>query len=172
MLQVTRRADYAVRLMIEVAAHQGSPLTTAEIAGRQGIPYQFLRKVARDLAGRGLLVTERGGHGGLTLGRDADEISVLDILRALDLPPLNDCSADPDNCKRRHVCAAFPVWFEAQREIDRVLAEAKVSSLVRRHQVLHSAQVPGRGGQKSRQGHSIGSPVTGRMAHGIGIETT
>lgn len=136
MLQITKRADYAVRLMVEVAAHRGMPITTAEIARREGIPYQFLRKVARELAARGLLVSERGGRGGLSLAREAEEISVLDIMRALDAPPLNDCSIQPDRCARREACAVFPVWFEAQREIDRVLKGATLAKLVRAHRVL------------------------------------
>ena len=137
MLQITKRADYAVRLMVVVAAHRGTPITTAEIARRERIPYQFLRKVAQELAGRGLLVSERGGRGGLSLAREAEAISVLDIMRALDAPPINDCSIQPDGCVRRGSCAVFPVWFEAQREIDRVLEGARLSKLVRAHRVLH-----------------------------------
>lgn len=149
MLQITKRADYAVRLMVEVAAHQGRPVTTAEIAERQEIPYQFLRKVGRELASKGLLVSERGGRGGLSLARGAEEISVLDVLRALDLPPMNDCSVDPDNCARRESCAVFPVWFEAQRAIDRVLGGATLSKLVRTHRALQPRPATGERGQKA-----------------------
>ena len=62
MLQITRKADYAVRLMVEVAAHSGESVTTAEIAESQAMPYQFLRKVAQVLSAKGLLASERGGR--------------------------------------------------------------------------------------------------------------
>ena len=146
MLQITRKADYAVRLMVEVAAHSGESVTTAEIAESQAMPYQFLRKVAQVLSAKGLLASERGGKGGLTLARPPENISVLDILQALDLPPINDCAVDPDDCARREICAVYPVWFEAQREIERVLGGTALSKLVRAHRVLQSrAHAAGRG---------------------------
>ena len=149
MLQITRKADYAVRLMVEVAAHSGGTIATAEIAQRQDIPYQFLRKVAQELVASGLLNSERGGHGGLALGRAPESISVLDVLRALDLPPINNCTLDPDDCGRREGCAAFGVWFEAQAAIDRVLGEATLSRLARSHRVLQAGK-GGRNGQKAQ----------------------
>lgn len=148
MLRITKKADYAVRLMVEVACYSGRAITTAEIAERQDIPYQFLRKVARTLASRGLLVSERGGKGGLTLARAPEDISVLDILRALGLPPINDCSVDPDNCPRREICAVFPVWFEAQREIERVFGAARLSRLVRAHRALLARAAAAETGQR------------------------
>ena len=98
MLQITRKADYAVRLMMEVAAHPGEIVNTAQVAKRQDIPRQFLRKVAQTLTMNGLLVSERGGNGGLILARPADQITVLDILRAVDVLAVNDCTIAPDSC--------------------------------------------------------------------------
>jgi Rrf2 family protein len=82
MLELTKKADYALRLMIEVAASDGS-LTTAQIASREDIPYQFLRKVVQELVGGGLLASSRGGHGGLALAHPAETISLLEIVRAV-----------------------------------------------------------------------------------------
>lgn len=146
MLQITRKADYAVRLMVEVATHSGESVTTAQIAESQAMPYQFLRKVAQALAAKGLLASERGGRGGLTLARPAGQISVLDILKALDSPAVNECVVDPDSCERREICAVYPVWFEAQREMERVLGGTALSKLVRAHRVLQSrVHATGRG---------------------------
>lgn len=165
MLQVTKKADYAVRLMVEVAAHAGESVTTAQIAERQAMPYQFLRKVAQILAAKGLLVTERGGRGGLALARPAEGISVLDILQALDLPPINDCSVDSDNCARRHICAVYPVWFEAQCEMERVLGETALSKLVRAHRVLQSRAHATERGQTAPIRGSISPILDGPRAH-------
>ena len=137
MLQITRKADYAVRLVMEVAsARQDETVTTALVARRQEIPYQFLRKVAQTLTAGGVLTGERGGAGGLSLARPAEQISVLDVLMALDTPQVNDCSINPDNCKRRSVCAAYPVWSEAQREMERILGRTPISRLARVHRAI------------------------------------
>ncbi|KKK48999.1 hypothetical protein LCGC14_3139510, partial [marine sediment metagenome] len=60
MLRLSRNADYALRLMLEVGGHAQGLLTTAEVARRQEIPFEFLRKIARTLVSNGLLVSERG----------------------------------------------------------------------------------------------------------------
>lgn len=174
MLQITRKADYAVRLMVEVAAHSGESVTTAEIAERQAMPYQFLRKVAQALAGKGLLVSERGGKGGLTLARPPEDISVLDILQALDLPPLNDCAVDPDDCVRREICAVYPVWFEAQHEMERVLGGTALSKLVRAHRVLQSRADAMERGQtaliRGSKGPILDCPRAGERRNGNPLE--
>jgi Rrf2 family protein len=118
MLQITRKADYAVRLMMEVAAHPGETVSTAQVAKRQDIPRQFLRKVAQALTTDGLLVGERGGNGGLILGRPADQITALDILRAVDVLAVNDCTISPDSCQRRAMCAAY-LLVRGAREMER-----------------------------------------------------
>ena len=168
MLQLTRKTDYGIRLMLEVGTHGNGGMSTAEVARRQEIPYQFLRKVARTLANSGLLVSERGGKGGLTLARAPEDISVLDILRALGLPPINDCSVDPDNCPRREICAVFPVWFEAQREIERVLGAARLSKLVRAHRALLVRAAAAETGQPAlERGYKYPIPIR-QMAHARG----
>lgn len=165
MLQITKKADYAVRLMFEVGAHPGGAITTAEVAKRQEIPYQFLRKVAQMLVARGLLVSERGGKGGLRLARPPEAISVLDILQALDLPPLNDCSTNPNNCKRRAICAAFPVWYEAQLEVDRVLGGTPLSKLIRTHRALEARTTVLQTGQTAHERDAEDLIQAGRKAH-------
>jgi Rrf2 family protein len=153
MLQITRKADYAVRLVMEVAANSGGHVTTAQVARREDIPYQFLRKVAHTLVGSGILAGEKGGKGGLALARPADEITVLDVLRAIDVLAVNDCTVSPESCARRSICAAYPFWFEAQREMERVLANTPISRIARAHLALQT-----RGGRSSSNLDPI-SPV-------------
>ena len=157
MFKLTRKADYAIRLMIDVGAQPGARIGTAEIATRQQIPYQFLRKVAQSLVAHGLLTAERGAGGGLSLARPAESISVLDVVSAIDVPCLNHCTIDPSQCDRRHVCAAYPVWSEVQREIERVLGGVRISDLVRRHRALSLTKAPGSTrdtpGDRSRAAH-------------------
>jgi Rrf2 family protein len=137
MLQLSREADYALLLMLEVGAHTEGAITTAEVARRQQIPYEFLRRyVARTLVRQGLLVSERGTGGGLTLARPAEKISVLDIVRAFGSLALNRCTADPPRCDCRELCPVYPVWAEAQYEVERVLGGTRLSSLIGRQMRL------------------------------------
>jgi Rrf2 family protein len=133
MLQLSREADYALCLMLEVGAHTEGAITTAEVARRQQIPYEFLRRyVAQTLVRQGLLVSVRGVGGGLTLARPAEKITVLDIVRAFDPLALNRCTADPPRCDCRELCPVYPVWAEAQYEVERVLGGTRLSSLIGR----------------------------------------
>ncbi len=136
MYCLTRKADYGLRLMLEVAAQNEGSMTVADVAERKQIPYEFLRKVAQRLASQGLLATERGFRGGVSLARPAEMITLLDIVHAFESPALNHCTADPSRCDRRDVCAVYPVWVEAQSEVERVLGGTSLSSLVDRQEVL------------------------------------
>jgi Rrf2 family protein len=140
MFQLNRRADYAVRLLLEVAGHPQGYLATAEAARRQQMPYEFIRKVAQTLVSSGLLVSERGMHGGLSLARPAEEISLLDIVRASGSPALNRCTTDPPRCDRLGSCAAHPVWIEAQNQVENILSGARLSDMVERQAALNRAR--------------------------------
>ena len=136
MLQLNRKADYGLRLMLEVGGSAQGTLTTAEVARRQQIPYEFLRKVAQPLVSRGLLASERGVHGGLSLARPAKEISVLDIVSTFGAASLNRCTIDPPLCDRRPQCAVYPVWAEAQHQVEQVLAGSRLSQLITHQETL------------------------------------
>jgi len=136
MLELTKKADYALRTMIEVAASEGGSLSTAEVAEREDIPYQFLRKVAQELVAAGLLTSSRGVRGGLALAHPAQTISLLEIVRAVDEPALSRCLIDPAACNRRSRCVIYPVWRRLQRELERAMESVLLSDLAERHRVV------------------------------------
>ncbi len=154
MFQLSREADYALLLMLEVAGHTEGAITTAEVARRLQLPREFLRRyVARTLVRKGLLVSERGVGGGLTLARPAEKITVLDIVRAFGSLALNRCTADPPRCDCRELCPVYPVWAEAQQEVERVLGGTRLSSLIGRQVRLDQrASRPGLRARPPRQG--------------------
>jgi Rrf2 family protein len=133
MFELTRKADYALRLMIEVAASGDGSRTTAEIAAREDIPYQFLRKVAQELVAAGLITSSRGAHGGLALAHPASTISLLEVVRAVHEPAISKCLIDQAACTRRSRCVIFPVWRRLQRDMERAMEAVTLSDLARRH---------------------------------------
>ncbi|MFQ5473656.1 MAG: RrF2 family transcriptional regulator, partial [Dehalococcoidia bacterium] len=140
MLHISRQTDYGLRLMVEIASNDGGPITTIEVARRQDVPYQFLRKVARSLVAAGLLVSNRGTGGGLSLARPPDSVTMLDIVDALETVALNDCTAVPPRCERRDRCAVFPVWVRAQASVEGLLTSNTLSELATKQTKLSLLQ--------------------------------
>ena len=140
MLHISRQTDYGLRLMVEIASNDGGSLTTIEVAQRQDLPYQFLRKVAQSLVSAGLLVSERGAGGGLSLARSPDSVTVLDIVDSLDTIALNDCTGKPPRCDRRDRCAVFPVWARMQALIESELGSVSLSELAEKQAGLSLVQ--------------------------------
>ncbi|WP_020670364.1 RrF2 family transcriptional regulator [Amycolatopsis nigrescens] len=89
-MRVSVKADYAIRVMAQLAAGPSDgPVTAASLAKDQDLPLKFLHSVLRELKGARLVRSTRGPEGGFELWRPAGEISVADVLRAIDGPLVN-----------------------------------------------------------------------------------
>ena len=84
MISVTSKSRYAVVAMAELARSGPDPVPIATVAERRGMPVQFLEQLFSTLRRDGLLDSRRGMRGGYTLARPADEITVLEVVQALD----------------------------------------------------------------------------------------
>jgi Rrf2 family cysteine metabolism transcriptional repressor len=84
VISVTSKSRYAVVALAELARSGDSPVPIGTIAERRGMPVQFLEQLFSTLRRGGLLTSHRGVKGGYTLARPADEISVLEVVQALD----------------------------------------------------------------------------------------
>src|SRR3990170_3768906 len=94
-MQITRQADYAVRAVWYLARMGGQRAATSQVAREQRIPPSFLAKIISQLSIAGLLHTSRGARGGVTLAREPKEISLLEVVEAIDGPiQLNECVGD------------------------------------------------------------------------------
>jgi Rrf2 family protein len=118
-MQITRQADYAVRAMVYLA--QLGPdqrAATSQIAHEKQIPPSFLAKIVSQLSVAGLLTTSRGAHGGVSLAKEPDQISLLDVVEAIDGPILlNECVGENSDCSFGDSCVMKPVWCDAQQEL-------------------------------------------------------
>jgi Rrf2 family protein len=139
MLELTKKADYALRLMVEIAASTESSLTTSEVARREEIPFQFLRKIAQDLVAADLLVSSRGSHGGLSLSHPAETISLLEIVRAVNELAVSRCVIDPAACTRRNRCVIYPIWRRLQRGMESAMEAVLLSDLADHHRRVLTA---------------------------------
>ncbi len=115
-MQITRQADYAVRAMVYLAQQLDKPIATGTIAKEKSIPPSFLAKIVSQLSVAGLLSTSRGAHGGVRLAKPAEDISLLDVVEAIDGPILlNDCVGESNVCEFDDDCPLKPVWCDAQK---------------------------------------------------------
>ena len=130
-MQITRQADYAIRA-VRYLAKQGpnQRAATSTIATEMKIPASFLAKIISQLSIAGLLHTSRGAKGGVTLAREPGEISLLDVVEAIDGPILlNECVGDPANCVFSDDCLVHPIWVEVQESMVKRLRETKFNQL-------------------------------------------
>ncbi len=131
MVRLTRMADYAIVLMHQVATAGSSPLNAGELAGETRIPRPTTTKVLKSLARAGLLTSSRGIHGGYTLAYSALDISVADIVAAVEGPiALTDCIEDaPGACELESCCQVRETLQVVNRTVRRALREVSLADL-------------------------------------------
>lgn len=121
-MEISRQADYAIRAIMDLAVMpHGTLVQTREIASRQNIPEKYLPTIVRTLARAGLLRTLRGSHGGVSLARPAMEITLRDVVEAIDGPVLlNRCMIRPGECGgdgHETLCALHEFWERLVQDI-------------------------------------------------------
>ncbi|HET7090494.1 MAG TPA: Rrf2 family transcriptional regulator [Anaerolineae bacterium] len=111
-MEITRQSDYAVRAVLDLAMLSDDERAFSEaIAGRQDIPTAFLTKIFSRLSAEGIVTTRRGVKGGVHLARPASEITMLEVIEAIDGPiALNRCTRRPSDCSLDATCAVYPIW--------------------------------------------------------------
>ena len=131
-MQLTRAADYGVRVMIHLAnGIPGTRSSLTDLAGEAEVSPAFLSKVLQRLVRAGLVASRRGKRGGFELLERGRQASLMDILAALDgVPELNACLLE-GGCHRSRWCAAHGVWAEAQEKMREVLVGATLQRLAR-----------------------------------------
>ncbi|MEK7292606.1 MAG: Rrf2 family transcriptional regulator [Actinomycetota bacterium] len=135
----TRRTDYGIRALIYLASHHGERSKAAEIAEAMDIPAKFLHQVLQELQ-RGQLVASRPSRsGGYSLTRDPADISVLDIVQALEGPiRATECALRGGPCHWEDVCALHWVWSAAQQALADQLGSATLAKLAEDDRALAS----------------------------------
>jgi Rrf2 family protein len=133
-MQLTRAADYGVRVMIQLAtlpSHQRTRLP--ELARATGAPESFLSKVLQALCRAGFIVSQRGQAGGFEILPAGRTASISAVIEAVEGPIcLNICVDQGTRCKRSVFCPAHPIWERAQEAVLAVLNEANVGELAAR----------------------------------------
>ena len=133
-MRLSARADYALRAAIELAASERSHVTAEQLARAQRIPGKFLEAILTQLRRAGLVRSQRGPEGGFWLARPAAEISLADIIRAIDGPLVGVRGERPE--KVGYTGAAEPlqaVWIAVRANERAILEEVTLAHIAARH---------------------------------------
>lgn len=133
-MRVSTRGRYGLRAMVDMALHGGSgPVALHEIAGRQHVSESYLEQVFSSLRKAGLVAAQRGAMGGYELGRSADEISVGDVLRALEGPLAPVHCVDEVRagrpCAREVLCTTRGFWEKLRDHVTQFLDATSIQDL-------------------------------------------
>jgi Rrf2 family protein len=131
-MHISARADYAVRAASELAAAQpaGDPVKGEHLSRAQGIPHKFLENILSDLRHAGLVRTRRGSEGGYSLTRPGAEISVAEVLRAIEGPLATVQGTRPEELHYEGAAASLPeVWVALRANLRGVLESVSLADL-------------------------------------------
>jgi Rrf2 family protein len=129
---LTRKSDYAVRCVLFLSKEEGRTVGAAEIAAAVLVPKTFLAKVLQRLAKKGIVESVKGAAGGFRLAKAPSQISLLDVIEAVQgASVLNACAVDKTACSLSVSCAVHPVWVGLRRDIEKRLAGEDFARLTR-----------------------------------------
>jgi Rrf2 family protein len=130
-MRITAKADYAVRATLELAAAEdGAPVKGERLSDAQDIPLQFLEHILLELKHAKIIRTKRGVHGGYWLARPADEITVADVIRAVEGPLANIADDPPEETSYPAPAERLrDVWIAVRANLRAVLEEVTLKDL-------------------------------------------
>jgi Rrf2 family protein len=132
-MRISAKADYAVRAALELSASPDrAPVKGTVLAEAQRIPLQFLEQIMLELKRAGLVQTKRGARGGYWLARPADEVTVADVIRAVEGPLANIHDLSPEETSYPGPAERLrDVWIAVRANLRAVLEEVTLAELVR-----------------------------------------
>jgi Rrf2 family protein len=132
-MKLTRGGEYGIRGVLYLAQQDNGKISMlSAIAKAQDVPPRFLAKIFQALAKAGIVRSHRGAKGGFSLARPAAEITIKDVIEAIEGPIyLNVCLVAPGECSRDKICPMHRVWEEAQDKMMGVLGQANFADLVK-----------------------------------------
>lgn len=129
-MRISAKADYALRAAAELATADGGPVKGEQLATKQQIPPKFLENILGDLRHAGLVRSQRGADGGYWLQRPADEITLAEIVRAVEGPLATVRGQRPEDVGYTGAAEQLQrVWIAVRRNLREVLEEVTLADL-------------------------------------------
>jgi Rrf2 family protein len=130
-MRVTAKSDYALRALIEIARRgDAGPVSAEEIGRLQDIPHGFLQAILADMRRAGILVAQRGQSGGWRMNRDAETVTVADVIRAVDGPLVSVYGLRPEAVEYDDSAQVLQhVWIAARHSLRMVFEQVTIQQL-------------------------------------------
>jgi Rrf2 family protein len=130
-VRISAKVDYAVRAAIELAATGGEPIKGEAIADAQDIPLKFLENILGELKHTGIVASRRGAQGGYWLAKDADDVSLADIVRAVEGPLATVRGQGPESLTYKGEAEPLQkVWIALRANIREVMEDTSLADVV------------------------------------------
>ena len=130
-MRISAKVDYAVRAALELAASGGEPVKGEAIADAQGIPLKFLENILGELKHTGIVASRRGAQGGYWLAKDADDVSLADIVRAVEGPLATVRGQGPESLSYKGEAEPLQkVWIALRANIREVMEDTSLADVV------------------------------------------
>ena len=135
-MRLTTKGRYAVTAMLDLAIHATeSPVPLADISQRQGISLSYLEQLFARLRRQGLVKSARGPGGGYRLNREAEDITVVEVLNAIDEKIDTTRCGGKGDCQDGHACLTHDLWADLSKQISDFLSGISLGELVERRSV-------------------------------------
>jgi Rrf2 family protein len=130
-MRVSAKSDYALRALIEMASRvDGRPVSAEELGRLQEIPHGFLQAILADLRRAGIVMSQRGQSGGWRMGRPAVDVSVADVIRAVDGPLVSVYGLRPEAVSYNETADVLQhVWIAARHSLRDVFEHVSIQQL-------------------------------------------
>lgn len=139
-MRLTTKGRYAVTAMLDLSLNYGiRPITLADISDRQGISLSYLEQLFANLRRQGLVNSARGPGGGYRLSRSADEVTVLDVITAVDEKVDATRCEGQGNCAKGEQCLSHEIWQSLSDQIRTFLGGITLGQVVKNHQQSNSS---------------------------------
>lgn len=139
-MRLTTKGRYAVTAMLDLSLNYGhGSITLADISDRQGISLSYLEQLFARLRKQGLVSSARGPGGGYRLSREADQITVLDVISAVDEKVDSTACQGKANCHGDEQCLSHELWTSLSEQIQIYLSDITLGDVVKNHEKSKSA---------------------------------
>jgi len=141
-MKISTKGRYGLRILLDLATHQKKgPVNLGDISKRQGISEKYLWQVINLAKSAGLITSARGPKGGYTVAKPANQITVLEIIAALEGPIiLVDCLDKAENCDRHASCVTRDVWAKIEENMKKTMGTITLQDLVDKQESNESGE--------------------------------
>jgi len=131
-MEISRKTDYAIRMVAALMLNEGKPLSVRKAATVQGVPYSFARGIQHDLVKSGVVTAVRGARGGMMLAIDPDEYTLAELIETLQGPiRLAICLSEEGWCPRDENCVFHQVWEDGSQLLYNYLSSISMKEIIK-----------------------------------------